>query len=275
MRFHTRSFLLASSLVIACAVAPGQARGQVLRYDGRPGEGRVYARTQTDHVTQTVNGIDRTMELESFWRFSATVREIGPESLTLAVVHDSIAISGMPADSAPDFSSLYGRPVTLVIGRRGEVRSITPPEDVDRIERLDLDTTYRTFFPTLPSEPVAPGTAWADTLVLDTSQNGLDIRVERINRYEVAGRASSDGPVDVNYTMTLRLEGEGRQQGAEVSLTGTGSGEGRFVFDPQSGGYLSSDETSDVRMDAFVAAGGQNLLIPIVQHRTEKVEALD
>ncbi|MGH7563036.1 MAG: hypothetical protein ACREK5_01245, partial [Gemmatimonadota bacterium] len=177
MYSHTRSFLLVVGWLIACALAPDPARAQLLRYDGRPGEGRVYARTQNDHVTQTVNGTDRTMDLESYWRFSTTVRETGTDALTMAIVHDSIAISGMPVDSAPDFSSLYGRPVTLVIGRRGEVRSITPPEGVTRIERLDLDTTYRTFFPTLPSEPVAPGTAWADTLVLNTSQNGLDFRV--------------------------------------------------------------------------------------------------
>lgn len=275
MRSHTRSFLLALGWLTATLVASVPSRGQLLRYDGRPGEDRAYTRTQIDHVTQTVNGTDQTMDVESFWRFSTTVREVGTDALTLAVVHDSIAITGMPADSAPDFSSLYGKPVTMVMGKRGEIRSITPPEDVERIQRLDLDTTYRTFFPMLPSEPVAPGTAWADTLVLTTSQNGLDIRIQRINRYQVAAPGSSGSPVDVDYTMTLHLEGEGRQQGAEVSLTGSGSGEGRFRFDPEAGGYLGSEETSDVRMDAFVAAGGQNLLIPIVHHRTEKVEALE
>lgn len=275
MHSHTRSFLIVFCGLIGgpSFATPGAA--QLLRYDGRAGESRAYARTQSDHVTQTVNGTDQTMDLESYWRFSTTVRDVGTEALTLAVVHDSIAISGMPTDSAPDFSSLYGRPVRVVIGRRGEVRSITPPDGVERIERLDLDTTYRTFFPTLPLDPATPGTVWADTLVLHTSQNGLEIRVERINRYHVVAGTSTGGPVDVDYTMTLRLEGDGRQEGAEVSLTGAGSGEGRFRFDPASGGFLGGDETSEVRMDAFVVAGGQNLLIPIVHHRTERVEALE
>lgn len=275
MHSHTRSFLIVFCVLFVGSAAETPALAQLLRYDGRAGESRAYARTQTDHVTQTVNGTEQTMDLQSFWRFSTTVREAGADALTLAVVHDSIAISGIPVDSAPDFSSLYGRPVTVVIGRRGEVRSITPPDGVERIERLDLDTTYRTFFPILPQDPAAPGTTWADTLVLDTSQNGLDIRIQRINRYHVVAETSTGGPVDVDYTMTLRLEGGGRQQDAEVSLTGTGSGEGRFRFDPESGGYLGSEETSDVRMDAFVAAGGQNLLIPIVHRRTEKVQALE
>ena len=275
MHFRRRSALVASAGLIAAFAAARPAGGQVWRYDGSPGESRTYTRTQTDHVTQTVNGADQTVDLRSYWRFSTTVREVGPDSLTLAVVHDSIAISGMPAGEAPDFSSLYGRPVTLVMDRRGEVRAVTPPEGVQRIERLDLDTTYRTLFPTLPPEPVAPGAAWADTLVLNTSQNGLDIRVQRINRYHLARGSSAGGPVNVDYTLTLRLEGDGRQQGAEVSLTGLGSGEGRFRFDPRSGRYLGSEETSDVRMDAFVTAEGQNLLIPVVHRRTEKVEALE
>lgn len=275
MDTRTRSFLVVSLGLLVGPAGAGPLQAQLLRYDGRPGETRDYARTQIDRVTQTVNGTDRTMDLESFWRFSATVREAGSDDLTLAFVHDSIAISGMPADSAPDFSSLYGRPVGVVIGRRGEVRSVTPPTGVEGIERLDLEATYRSFFPTLPTDPAGPGTAWADTVVLDTSQNGIDIRVERIHRYEMETGGSSDGPVEVGYTITLRLEGHGRQQDAEVTLTGSGSGEGRFRFDPESGTYLGGEEASDIRMDAFVAAGGQNLLIPIVHRRTETVEALE
>lgn len=274
MHSHTRSFLIVSGMLVSATVAVRPALAQLLRYDGRAGESRTYARTQTDHVVQTVNGAEQTLDLKSYWRFSTTVREAGADALTLAVVHDSIAISGIPADSPPDFSSLYGRPVTVVIGRRGEVRSVTPPAGVERIERLDLDTTYRTFFPTLPPEPAAPGAAWADTLLLDTSQNGLDIRVERINRYRVAS-ADPGGPLDVDYTVSLQLEGGGRQQDAEVSLTGSGTGEGRFRFDPGTGDYLGGEEESDVRMNAFVSAGDQNLLIPIVHHRTETVETVE
>jgi hypothetical protein len=155
------------------------------------------------------------------------------------------------------------------------VRTVRPPTDGAGIERLDLETTYRTFFPTLPRDSVRPGTTWADTLVLDTSQNGLDIRVRRINRYRLAVEAPSEGRLEVDYSTTLTLEGEGRQQGADVSLTGTGNGQGSFRFDPRSGTYLGSQETSDVRMDAFVSAGGQNLLIPIVHRRTETIELLE
>ena len=272
MRPPTRS-ALAALLLLAAAAPP--ARGQLLRYDGRPGETRAYARTQTDHVTQTVNGTDQTLDLESYWRFSTTVQESGVDSVILAVVHDSIAISGVTVDSVPDFSALYGRLVTLVMGHRGDVRSVRPPTDVAGIERLDLETTYRTFFPTLPRDSVGPGTTWADTLVLNTSQNGLDIRVRRINRYRVAADAPRDGRLEVDYSTTLSLEGEGRQQGADVSLTGTGNGQGSFRFNPGSGEYLGSQETSDVRMDAFVSANGQNLLIPIVHRRTETIELLE
>jgi hypothetical protein len=265
--------VLAILFLLALPAPP--VRGQLLRYDGQAGETRAYARTQVDRVTQTVNGTDQTVDLASYWRFSTTVRESGADSVTLSVVHDSIAITGVSADSGPDFSALYGKPVTVVMGRRGEVRSVRPPGDVTGIERLDLETTYRTFFPTLPRDSVGPGTTWADTLVLDTSQNGLVIRVRRINRYRVPADAPPDGRLEVDYSTTLSLEGEGRQQGADVSLTGTGNGEGSFRFDAGTVEYLGSRKTSDVRMDAFVSAGGQNLLIPIVHRRTETIELLE
>lgn len=271
MRLPTRSAFV-TLLLLAAAAAP--AAGQLLRYGGPVGETHAYTRTQTDRVTQTVNGSDQTLNLESHWRFSTTVEEDGADAVTLSVVHDSIAISGVPADSATDFSALYGRPVTLVMGHRGDVREVRPPDGVAGIERLDLETTYRTFFPTLPSDPVRPGLAWADTLVLDTSQNGLDIHVQRINQYRVPDEATPDERVEVDYSTTLSVQGKGRQHGAEVSLTGTGNGQGSFRFDATSGEYLGSEETSDVRMDAFVSSGGQNLLIPIVHRRTETVERL-
>lgn len=271
MRSPTRPLL---ALLLLVALAP-PVRGQLLRYDGQPGVTHAYARTQIDRVTQTVNGTDQTVDLTSYWRFSTTVQESGADLVTLSVVHDSIVITGVSTDSAPDFSALYGQPVTLVMGRRGEVRAVRPPADVAGIERLDLETTYRTFFPTLPRDSVRPGTTWADTLVLDTSQNGLDIRVQRINRYQVPPDAPPDGRLEVDYSTTLSLEGDGRQQGADVSLTGMGNGEGSFRFDPATGEYLGSRETSDVRMDAFVSAGGQNLLIPIVHRRTETIELLE
>ena len=48
-----------------------------------------------------------------------------------------------------------------------------------------------------------------------------------------------------------------------------------FYFRPDPGLYLGGTERSEVKMDAFVVAGTQNLLIPIVQQREETIELVD
>lgn len=270
----TRTVTLSAGLLLA-AVLPGWS--QTLRYDGESGSTRTYSRTQTDHVRQTVNGEEQSVDIESYWRFDVRLAETGPEALTLEIVHDSISITGSPSP-VEDFSAIYGEPVVVVLGDRGEVREITLPESLPAsAARLDFETTYRTFFPTLPAGEVEPGTTWSDTLDQTSDQNGLDLSVRRINHYTVAGQTQHAGrdAVQVDYTTAIELEGTGSQQGAEISLSGTGSGNGSFFFDPEAGLYLGGGESTEVKMDAFIAAGGQNQLIPIVTTRQENVTLLD
>lgn len=265
-------------LVVLATATAGQS--QVLRYGGAGDSDsqRTYTRAQEDHVRQTVGGQEQRVDIRSHWRFSTRVTDSEPESLTLEIVHDSIGITGMPGGGVADFSAIYGEPIVLVLGRRGEVYAIDLPDSLPAVvARLDLETTYRTFFPKLPVAIVEPGSSWIDTLNVATHQNGLDLSVQRVDAYVARGPAGESGraSVRIDYTTTLDLKGSGSQQGAEVSLSGSGSGAGSFTFDPHEGLYLGGSETTEVRMDAFVTAGEQNVLIPIVTTRTEKIELIE
>jgi hypothetical protein len=253
---------------------------QVLRYDGDSGSvaPHTYTRAQEDHVRQMVGGQEQKVDIRSQWRFSTRVVESTPDSVTLEIVHDSIGIIGMPGGEAEDFSAIYGQPIVVVLGRRGEVRAITLPESLPAAAaRLDLETTYRTFFPKLPVGTVEPGFSWVDTLNIATHQRGLDLSVQRVDTYTTRGPAGASGRdvLRIDYTTTLDLEGSGSQQGAEVSLSGSGSGSGSFTFDPNQGLYLGGSESTEVKMNAFVTVGGQYVLIPIVTTRTETVELVE
>ncbi|MBA3583596.1 MAG: hypothetical protein H0W36_03540 [Gemmatimonadetes bacterium] len=256
---------------------PSSGFSQTLRYGGDSGASHVYERTQEDHVRQTVNGQEQNVDIQSYWRLTTHVREATPDAVTFEIVHDSISVVGSPSGDA-NFSAVYGRSVVLVIGHRGEVRGITVPESLPATAvRLDLETAYRTFFPVLPAQDVKPGVSWSDTLALESNQNGLDLTVRRVNVY-TAGGPTEYGERDalqVDYTTTLEMEGSGSQQGAEVSLSGNGSGTGSFFFESDAGLYLGGNESTDVKMDAFIVAGGQNLLIPIVTNRTERVTLIE
>lgn len=257
---------------------PGTSMGQVLRYGGESGESHTYTRTQEDHVAQTVSGVEQNIDIESYWRFTTTLRDVSDNQVTIEIVHDSVSMVGMPGAGDLDFSALYGKPVVVMLGSRGEVSDIAVPESLPaELDRLDLETTYRAFFPNLPEEEISTGSSWTDTISVQTNQNGIDVDVHRISTYTSMGDAEHAGhdAVQIEFTSEIELEGSGNQMGNQISLSGNGTGSGTIYFDADGEKFLGGFESSEIKMDAFVIAGGQNLLIPIVQHRTETIELVE
>ena len=260
--------------LLAAAVPAG---AQSLRYE--PGAEVEYTRTQHDHVVQTVNGSEQTADIRSFWRFATEVEE-DADGLVVRIVHDSLSLETTPTlPQAPDFAQLYGRPVVVRMSDRGEIADVTLPDSLPAsLGRFDLKTSYRMFFPVLPDEPVEEHSTWADTSRVTTNQNGLDITVVRTTNYvvgETGSFAGRDGALRVTYEAAYSLDGTGSQGGAEISLSGTGTGTGTIWFEPEDGVYLGGTDESEMKMNAFVAAGSENLLIPIVQTRTETIEPVN
>ena len=250
---------------------------QTLRYGAEPGTTHTYVRMQQDHVTQTVNGAEQKAEVKSYWRFGATVSGADDGGRTVEVIHDSLSIESVPAADT-DFGALYGKPLRIVMDERGSVTEVILPDSIpESASRLDLASTYRGFYPVLPAETVVEGQTWTDTMNVRTNQSGLDMTIQRVNHYPAIGDAEYAGrpALQVDYSAEVSIEGSGTQQGADISLSGQGTGTGSYYFLPDPGLYLGGTETSEVKMDAFVVAGGQNMLIPIVQQREETIELVE
>ena len=79
----------------------------------------------------------------------------------------------------------------------------------------------------------------------------------------------------VDYEATLTIEGSGEQQEAGIVLSGSGRAAGSFAFDPEAGALAAGGETTEMRMVALVSAEGQNLIIPIVQSRSETITLVE
>ena len=273
--------LAIAALLFAAGSVPAAA--QVLRYGGEAGGSHQYVREQHDRVLQTVNGRQAATEIESYWRLRATMASADPESLTIRVVHDSLTVTGTPNLGDLGVEALYGAPIDLVLNSRGAVRAIRLPADLPpATARLDLETTYRSFFPRLPEGEAAEGSTWSDTTRVDAVQNGLDLEVRRVNRYTSKGWATTGGRrvIRVDYESEIALEGTGEQQDAGIVLSGTGRGSGAYYFDPAAGAYVGGGELSEMRMVALVTAqlpdgSEQHLLIPIVQNRSQTITRVE
>lgn len=269
-RLHLRIVLLL--LLLLAGARPGSA--QVLRYDGDPGTSRTYVREQHDHVLQTFDGRQSATDIESYWRLETRVAAATPETLTIEVVHDSLAITATPSPEALDLSGVEGVGIEIVMTRRGSVREVQVPAGLPPdAARLDLETTYRSFFPRLPDGEAVEGTAWSDSTLVRVHQNGLDLQVLRVDHYLSKGWATLEQgrAVRVDTEAVLSIEGSGEQQEAGIVLRGSGRGTGGFAFDPETGAYLGGGETLEMRMVALVTTQGQGIVIPIVQNRTETI----
>jgi hypothetical protein len=259
---------------VSLSVLVPTASAQVLRYGGPPGTTRTYVREQRDHVVQTVDGRPTATDIQSYWRLRTRVAAATTDDLTIGIVHDSLAITGAPSIGDLGIEALGRTPIEIVLTRRGAVRELeVPAEFTPLTSRLDLETTYRSFFPRLPETAVVDGLVWSDTTRVATRQNGLDLQVVRVNRYTSKGWATS-GEVQVirvDYASDLMVEGSGEQREAGIVLSGTGRSTGTFYFDPEGGAYVGGEESSTMRMVAFVNVQGQNIIIPIEQNRTEEI----
>jgi hypothetical protein len=274
-----RSTVIAAVAGSALVASTSTALAQTLKYGPAGDRGHTYERVQSDHVVQTVNGQQQVVDVESFWRLHATIASEMEGEVRVEVTHDSLSVETTPSPASPiDFSSIYGQPITISMSDRGEVREVSLPESMDPgSNRLDFTTVYRTFFPRLPDEDIRAGSTWADTVHLITTQNALELETQRINQYTANGTVDHRGQpaIEVTYQAEVSIEGSGSQQGADISLSGSGSGSGTFYFRVEEGLYLGGSEESEIAMDAFVVAQGQNLLIPILQNRTETVTITD
>lgn len=269
--------LVTAAVASIALLGASTAHAQTLRYDQDSGATHRYARVQKDHVVQTVNGQEQVSDIESYWRFATTVESGEGDAVVVSVVHDSVSVES-PASQSTDFSGLYGVPIQVHMSDRGEVHDVVVPDTVpEAVARLDLRSTYGSFFPVLPAGEAGSGTAWADTTEVQTNQNGMDVTILRINDYSVAGTETIGGreAVRIDFVSTFELEGSGSQQGAEISLSGTGEGTGHLMVQPDPGVYLGGEEAMEMTMDAFVSAGEQHMVIPIIQTRTETVQLVE
>ncbi len=269
--------ILSTVCAVAGLAALAPAVGaQTLRY-GDLGQTHVYSRTQQDHVSQTVNGNEQTNDITGFLRFRSTIDQKSDSTLTVAIVSDSVDVKAGNA-GGPDLAGLTGKTVTVEMTPQGEVLDVALPDSLPTgADQIDLRGTFRGFYPHLPEGEVSTGDTWADTTNLKTENNGLDISIQRIDTYTAKGQESYAGHdgMRFDYTSEIKLDGTGNQGGADISLSGTGTGNGTVYFQPDPGVYLGGTEDSEVKMDAYVSAGEQNLLIPIVQKRTESTEIVE
>ena len=218
------------------------------------------------HMDQDFGGQVNTTEYAVHWYLTAVNV---PPTLTFTI--DSVpVITGVnPGINTNDLQAAAGARFTAKLSPNGLVTDFVGG-DASNTFLQQLAQSLERFLPRVPTEGVAPGQSWIDTLNVTTSSGGLDIEVELITRSQADSWVAHEGnqAVLVSTVTDYTLSGGGVQMGTEIDLDGTGVRHGTLYLG-NDGSFLGGFSADTANMTATVAAMGT--IIPIFQARYDTV----
>jgi hypothetical protein len=223
----------AAGLVLLAAVHAHAASAQASAYRRTPGDTLRYA-----ELAEARTRIVGEKEVDAFRQESRVAITFAPGDTARAWFERlRITESGSQGGRAGG-EEAQGLPFVLAFGPLGVDSTLHAPEfpaSVDALSAL-LRTQFANFLPRLPGGPLRAGTEWADTLVVDESDERWQGSHVRTTAYRVVGDSAIGGVPVVVVELTSRLEGHARG-GVRVpyDATTTRDERGRFYFAPGEG----------------------------------------
>jgi hypothetical protein len=212
----------------AAAQAPVYARtpGDTLRY-----------REVTERVTEVPGNPQRVQRRDARLALAFGAAD------TARAWYDTLQLgTAEEGGAARVVGDVAGRVFVLSFGARGVDTTLAIPAFPDAVRgRADLRWQFWDFFPRLPAGPLAPGTAWGDTMArartVEGGGNELESTDTRIASYRVVGDSTIGGHAVVVVEARAETNGvlSGRLFSVPVQGTSRETERGRFYFDAARG----------------------------------------
>jgi hypothetical protein len=276
MRFHLAPL---AALPLAMLIPAGTGKAQTLRYAGEEGRTDRYRLTNTVKIHQEFQGTATDLTVRSLSLINLMLENSEDDTLTYGVTFDSLDLTfeGAPVPS-PDLTPILGKKMTLKLSPQGQVYAFDVPADMPETPPgFELKQMVSHFFPRLPAAEADPGSAWADTLVLPVSQQGIDSKVTVVTNYTAKGEATEGERefIQVDYATATTIAGKGEQEGTPLFLDGSGSGSGTILFGEDGETFWSSKGSQTLNLVVDVTPEGQPpMSIPIRQEITAEIQHL-
>jgi hypothetical protein len=254
-------------LALLAALHAGAAAAQAPAYARTPGDTLRY-REVTERVTE-VPGNPRRVQ-----RKDARLAVAFGAGDTARAWYDSLQL-GAAAEGGPPrgVGGVAGHVFVLAFGARGVNTVLAVPAFPDAVRgQADLRWQFWDFFPRLPDGPLAPGTAWTDTIARARTVEGGGNEVEstdtRLASYRVIGDSTIGGRAVVVVEAQAETNGvlAGRLFGVPVQGTTHETERGRIYFDAARGVLVRRTRTAIGVLDlALPSAAGTRSV-----HRTDQ-----
>jgi hypothetical protein len=244
-------------LALLAALHAGAAAAQAPAYARTPGDTLRY-REVTERVTEVPGNPRRLQRRDARLAVAFTAAD------TARAWYDTLRLGAAEADGELSAEpSVAGLVFVLAFGARGVDSALAVPAFPDAVRgRADLRWQFWDFFPRLPAGPLAPGTAWGDTMVrsrtVEGGGNGVESTDTRIASYRVVGDSVIGGHAVVVVEARAETNGvlSGRLFGVAVQGTTRETERGRFYFDPVRGVLVRRVRTATGVLDLTLPPGG-------------------
>ncbi len=245
---------------------PATAAAQGFEYTPSASQYRI---TSTTKGAQEVMGQRNEFESSSNQLISITITRPVKDTLSVAVVIDSISAVGPMGMTPPGLDKLPGVKVVSKVSPAGVVYSAQGPDSTVPNAQQLTDEMSRVL-PRIRTT-LAPGATWSDTVTLKGKQGEMEVERYVIAKYTVVGDSTvgSESSWKIARETNTALKGSGAPNGQPMTLEGTSAGKGAVLVSKKNVFVgMQNDEQVDIKI--VLTANGME--VGITQTASTKVE---
>ncbi len=223
------------------------------------------------HVVQELSGSPRTSDIVSQLWISSTITQ-SDSGLHATLVLDSLHISSSTVPTPPNLAAVNGATFSGTLEPTGVLSGFTAPDSASPLV-TQLSSGFRTFYPRIPAEGAAEGTAWSDSTSTPLDANGVTGTIASANTHRATGWVQYAGQraLAVETVAHYTLKGTGSPGGQDLSLDGTGTRRSTQYLSV-AGIYLGAIGTDSLSYSVELMQSG--VTIPSTQQSTDTLEMI-
>lgn len=246
--------------------------GLILKY--QMPENQVLKYQTSIKQTQNLEVMGRSIDTETNGKTLFSVRSKGLKEknhqLGITIDSMSINITSPQGELNPDTSPVIGKSFDMILSPLGKELDLSGAESIQyslgQAEKHSIDSDFQAIFPDLAEKPVTIGDTWTskDKITEKSSMTVIHINLESLNTLE--GFETVDGMecIKVKAAVTGTLDGEGEQEGMNLTVKGDIKGADTWYFAYKKGFFVKV--ITKVFSDATITAtGARNMTIPMKQ----------
>lgn len=224
--------------------------------------------------SQTIEVMGQSIATESNVAIGFTVQPKGMKEnhhqLGLTIDSMKVNVESPQGSLSPDMSTVIGKSFDMIMTELGKELDISGAAsiqyDLGPAGKRNIASTFQAFFPDLAGRPVKMGDTWtAEDLIKDETGGG-EVRIRLKSEHKLDGFETVDGLecVRIKSAVTGGLEGEGKEQGMDLTFKGDIEGVDTWYFAYKEGLYVKMNSSASIK-GTITTSGGQSMTIPLTQ----------